>query len=294
VFSYDQACRVGFGTVTNSDWPPPSARHAALPEPTEEVSPQLHRALRGWLQRVLVNVGPGMIVRPRADYGWHVQQIMLRLGTDVPPWEFQPETILDAVHETLFEVQWADPRPNVRMLESMLAAANSIWRVETRSDGRRGLERRVDETVTAAVRSRFVQPQRAADHLRAAWEAAYGRKSDPDKAFNEAVRAVEEVACPLVQPKKATGGTATLGTVIGELSGTAFQNWELALPKRDGQPRDVAYLVGMMEILYHAQVSRHGGAPKSRRQNEDEARAVVPLAAVLVHWMTTNALRKKL
>jgi hypothetical protein len=49
----------------------------------------------------------------------------------------------------------------------------------------------------------------------------------------------------------------------------------------------------MMDVLWEAQVSRHGGAPKSRRQDEDEAKAVVPLAAVLVHWLTTNVLRKR-
>jgi len=280
--------------VTNTDWPPPSQRLAIPPEPTEDVSPQLHRALRGWLQQELVNVPPDTTVRPRTDYGFSVRQIMLRLGTDIPPWGFPPETILDAVHETLYQMQWVDPGPPVRGLELTLAAANSIWRVATRPDGRRGLERCVDETVTAAAREAVrTAPQRAAEHLRVAWNAAYGRNPDPDKAFNEAIRAVEEVACPLVEQKKANAGNATLGTVIGELGKNAPHKWELALPDLGGHPRDVGHVVGMMELLWHAQVSRHGGAPKSRRQVEEEARSVVPLAAVLVHWLTTNVLRKK-
>jgi len=243
-----QSTRVRFGIVTNSDWPPPSRRHVPPPEPSEDVSPQLHRALRGWLQQALLNVAPDMTVRPRTDYGFAVRQIMLRLGTDTPPWEFPPETILDAVHETLYQVQWLDPAQNVRELQSTLTAANSIWRVAARPDLRRGLERNVDETVTDAVSEAIrTAPQQAAEHLRAAWEAAYGRNPDPDKAFNEAVRAVEEVACPLVEQKRANAGNATLGTVIGQLGKTAPHKWELALPDTNGQPRNVAHLVGMME-----------------------------------------------
>src|SRR5437764_10172421 len=102
--------------------------------------------------------------------------------------EFPPETILDAVHETLYEMQWVgpDPVPPVRGLELTLAAANSIWRVARRPDGRRGLERIVDEAVTAAAKEAVrTAPQQAAEHLLAAWNAAYGRTPDPDKAFNE-------------------------------------------------------------------------------------------------------------
>ena len=90
----------------------------------------------------------------------------------------------------------------------------------------------------------------------------------------------------MVEQKKALAGKATLGTVIGELGKSASHLWKLVLPDANGQPHDVAHLVGMMEVLWQAQAFRHGGTavqPKSRRQDEDEARAVVPLAAVLVH-----------
>ncbi|WP_433302298.1 hypothetical protein ACQP2F_08650 [Actinoplanes sp. CA-030573] len=219
---------------------------------------------------------------------------MLRLETETLPWEFPPQTILDAVHETLYEMQWADPGPYVRSLDSKLTAANSVWRVATRSDGRRGLERRVGQTVAAVVEESIrTAPQQAAEHLRSAWDAAYGRHPDADKAFNEAIRAVEEVACPMVENRKANAGSATLGTVIGELRHNSSHKWELALPDATGHPREVGNLVGMMEILWQAQVSRHGGAPKSRRQDDDEARAIVPLASLLVHWMTSGVLRRR-
>ncbi len=220
---------------------------------------------------------------------------MLRFGAEIPPWEFAPDIILDAVDLVLRMRTWVgtdggSPLP----LTEMLAAANSVWRVGKHPDGRLGLERRVDATVTMAVGEAVrAAPARAAQHLQTAWLAAYGHHADPDKAFNESIRAVEELACPLVQPSLATQNRATLGTVIGELSTNAGHLWELALPGTNGQPRDVVPVVSMMQALWQAQVSRHGGAPKSRRQDEDEAKAVVPLAAVIVHWLTTSVLRRK-
>ncbi|NYF57876.1 hypothetical protein [Micromonospora purpureochromogenes] len=281
--------------MSDLDWQAPSRRHYPLPEPTEEVSPELHRGLKGWLQQVLLGVAPHRTPRPRTDYGTEVRQIMLRLGTDKPPWELPADAILDAVHTTLFVKRWTEADDDaLRELVDMLASSNSLWRVKQRPDGRQGLERAVDETVAAAAAKAVGSAQQqAADHLREAWRAAYGRDPDPDKAFNEAMRGVEEVACPLVLRKKAAAGTAGLGDVIGVLKSSQFPLWEIGLPDKTGQPRDVGSLVGMMETLWQAQVSRHGGSPKSRRQDEDEARAVVPLAAVLVHWLSTGVLRKK-
>jgi hypothetical protein len=236
-----------------------------------------------------------MTVRPKTDYGHEVRRIILRLGADVPPWQLPPETILDAVDATLYTRQWtADDAPMRQDLVDTLGAANSLWRVAERSDGRLHLQSRVDATVTAAVSEAVhTAPQQAAEHLRTAWEAAYGHSPDPDKAYHEAVRAVEELACPLVQANLTAQNRATLGTVIGVLNGSASHLWELALPDANGQPRNVAHLVGMMQMLWQAQVSRHGGAPKSRRQDEDEAKTVVPLAAVIVHWLSTNVLHEK-
>src|SRR5262249_47436017 len=47
---------------------------------------------------------------------------------------------------------------------------------------------------------------------------------------------------------------------------------------------------GMLELLWQAQVSRHGGAPKSRRQNQAEAEAGLHLAPTLGQWLGTRVL----
>jgi hypothetical protein len=161
------------------------------------------------------------------------------------------------------------------------------------SDQFLGLERRINDTVTAAA-TQVVRSanDEAADHLRTAWEKTYGRDPDPDTAYREGVRAVESVACPLVEPKKAAKNLATLGSAIGELR-SAGHVWELILPAKDGQPRDVSTIVSMMESLWEGQVSRHAGAPKARRQTQAEAETAVHLAALLVQWLSTGVLRRK-
>jgi hypothetical protein len=174
-------------------------------------------------------------------------------------------------------------------LEYVLTNGGSMYKVDRE---KRHLVRRVDETVEAAAEAAMKSASKTAgDHLREAWLAAYGLTPDPDKVFNEAIRAVEEVACPLVEEKRADSNTSTLGSVIGALR-SAPHKWELVLHGQDGSPRDPASLIGMMDTLWKAQYSRHGGGSNSRRQSQEEAEAAVHLAAVLVQWLSTGVLRK--
>lgn len=205
-------------------------------------------------------------------------------------------TIADAVLQLHPGWQWkSGPRDRfaqmVVEIESILIDGSSLYTVDP---DRQCLTRRVDATTRAAAsRAIASAPEQAADHLAAAWVAAYGLNPDPDKAFNEAIRAVEEVACPLVQPKLAQTNKPTLGTVLGELGKNAPHRWELALPDVNGAPAGPGSLVAVMNALWEAQVSRHGGSAKSRRQDVQEAESAVHLAVLAVQWLSTGVLRKK-
>jgi len=118
--------------------------------------------------------------------------------------------------------------------------------------------------------------------------AAYGRNPHPDRAYDEAVLAVEAVACPLVAP---TSTRATLGSVIADLRNQAAR-WELAIGDTSGQPAAPDRLIEMLQLLWQGQF-RHAGAPNSRRQNQAEAEAVVHLAATVVQWLSSNVPRGK-
>lgn len=84
---------------------------------------------------------------------------------------------------------WASSARAVTQSIGLLELAGSAWRVNSTKSG---LERRVDPTSTAAAQATIAASSREpSEHLSAAWAAAYGRSPDPDKAYAEAVKAVD-------------------------------------------------------------------------------------------------------
>jgi hypothetical protein len=202
-------------------------------------------------------------------------------------------TFLDAIDAAPRWVNWREvplPDETVRpetphSLEALLVAANSVWRV---SDQFRGLEHRADPTATHAVQMAAATDQTAGEHLAASWEAAYGRRPDPDKAYDEAVMAVEALACPLVCPNT----RRSLGTVVADLHNQASR-WELTVgDTTTNQPAGVDSVIAMMDLLWKGQ-SRHAGSPNSRRQTQTEGTLAVHLAANLVQWLGNGVLQRK-
>lgn len=282
--------------MTDTSWAPLSRRTAGLQAEglIEGVPDWLYLQLQEWLFHVLQYTdGPVTVLRPGHGLTATSRQVMLRIRTTQQPWLIPADdpAFLDALDAA---VQWGDyvhegltSYGDPDTLEALLAAANSAWRVNA---DWRGLERRVDPTVTTAVtatiRDAAAEP---AGHLAAAWDATYGRRPDPDKAYAEAVKAVEAAACPAILP---TSATATLGTVRDHLR-DAPAKWELALPGKDGAAGPSSLVVMMMTSLWEGQRSRHAGTPSSRRQDQTEAEAAVHLAATLVQWLTSGVLRRR-
>ncbi|WP_331757303.1 hypothetical protein [Streptomyces albidoflavus] len=170
----------------------------------------------------------------------------------------------------------------VESLDDMLMDAGSAFEVDWRH---KRLQRRVDGSVTAAAEQAMGMD--AGRHLQTAWSAVYGRQPDPSKAYDEAIRAVEAAAIPVMLPK---GKTETLGKVLTHLT-DADRKWELAIAgPSDGS---VAPLIEMIRLLWKGHVARHAGGPNFRPQRQDEAQMAVHLAATLVHWFTTGAVRPR-
>nr|WP_296076303.1 hypothetical protein [uncultured Actinoplanes sp.] len=129
----------------------------------------------------------------------------------------------------------------------------------------------------------------AADHLREAWDHAYGRDPNPDTAYREAVLAVEAALVPLTLP---TNPRARLGLARDHLR-DAIRKWELVLPGKDALPTSVGVLVSMLTALEEGQRSRHAGTPTARRQTLEESQAAVHLAATIVQWISSGVLVRK-
>jgi hypothetical protein len=185
-------------------------------------------------------------------------------------------------------VEFLKLRPDIRRtdpvteLVGILTDGGSRYTVD---GDRRCLTVRLDPTVSSAANMAVAGDPTAGDHLRAAWSAAYGLAPDPDKAYDEAVLAVEALACPLVCP---SNPRRTLGRVIADLDNQRAQ-WGLTVCDSTGQPADPGPLIEMLKLLWQGQ-SRHAGSPNSRRQTPAEAEAAVHLAATLVQWLTSGVL----
>jgi hypothetical protein len=220
----------------------------------------------------------------------------VRFSFDNSEWD-----VLDAI-DYLVQVDWdelwlpdinvgsSEPLPGsdkLSHLQRILVEGGSAYHV---SIAHQHLERRVDETAAKAFeRSATVSGDEAGRHLRQAWIATYGLHPNPTTAYREAVRAVEAVACPLVVPHDPK---PTLGKVIGHLK-DASGKWALAIPGSGAAGGGIVPLVGMLELLWTGQVSRHAGAPTSRDQGQIEAEAAVSLAATLVQWFATGVVRRQ-
>ncbi|PSM41512.1 hypothetical protein C6Y14_22025 [Streptomyces dioscori] len=123
----------------------------------------------------------------------------------------------------------------------------------------------------------------AADHLAAAWQAAYGRSPDPVRAYSEAIKAVECAAHAVIQPNRAK---ATLGTMLGEIK-NARHKFSAAIPSPTGD--SIAPAEAMMRALWEGQTSRHGAQTATVPETLEAARAGVHLAAALVQWFVSGA-----
>ncbi|MEW2557195.1 hypothetical protein AB0957_36575 [Streptomyces zhihengii] len=200
--------------------------------------------------------------------------------------------LLDVVDEVLaYKVERGlNDDAAISLLINILDEAGSAYRVAWIGDG---LEVRVAPAVRDAVHQTMADAAArstagsAADHLGAAWQAAYGRSPDPVRAYSEAIKAVEAAAHAVVQPNNAK---ATLGTMLGEIR-NARHKFGSAIPvPAAGDP--IAAAEAMMRALWEGQTSRHGGQNGTVPETLDSARAGVHLAATLVQWFVSGAVAR--
>ncbi|MGA4803569.1 hypothetical protein [Streptomyces lavendulocolor] len=264
---------------------------ASAPEhdgPFEEVPDHLLVPLQTWVDRAYKYQG-----HPQHD---KARPICLRLRISPPrdrygePDYVTPLTqatsllLLDVVDETL-RARAADTS-KIASLGRLLDDAGSAYRVNEAGDG---LEERVTPAVRDAVRQTIADAAAepaagsAADHLAAAWQAAYGRGPDPVRAYSEAIKAVECAAHAVVQPNNAK---ATLGTMLGEIR-NARHKFSAAIPSPAGD--QIAPAEAMMRALWEGQTSRHGAQTATTPETLEAARSAVHLAATLVQWFVSGA-----
>lgn len=199
----------------------------------------------------------------------------------------QAEKLLDLIDALLrlMHESYGSPRDDQKELEQFLELGGSSWRINSLGDA---LERRVDESVRAAVEEAIAAAQSiapsAAAHLTEAWKFAYGRSPNASKVFSEAIKGVEAAAAPVVTPIDLK---ATLGKIIGQMK-AAPAAWTVAIANTS-----VQLVIGMMDSLWDGQTDRHAGVRPTVAVTAEAAEAALHLAATLVHWFTRGAVTKK-
>ncbi|MFJ7280269.1 hypothetical protein [Kitasatospora sp. NPDC098663] len=180
-------------------------------------------------------------------------------------------------------------RVDRRDLQVLLDDARSRYTI--RDDGK-ALVTRVDIGVEHAVRDAIEsgrRPERgsASEHLQEAFARVTAVTPDPVVAYSEAIKAVECAAQATLQPAH---GRATLGTMLGELPKLKDR---LVFEIEGRDPQDGIEMVrSMMSLLWGGQTSRHGKQHPTDRETVAEATAAVHIAAVLVQFFSTGAIRR--
>jgi hypothetical protein len=250
--------------------------HTGMPE-------HLIAPLHSWLQHALN--------RDTGEMKNLAQEVALRLqipGDYYQAVRFAKREQLLRVVDAVLHCSYMHGHPrDTKVLDRILELGGSAYKVNS---GRSGLVRRVDHTVDAAAKQAFDSgPLLAGDFLRGAWQHVYGMTPDPNTAYREAVRAIEQAFVPVVSPNNTR---ASLGTVVRDLR-NQLAKWELLLVDTNDQPGSIKPVVDLLDQLWQGQRSRHGGGANSRDQTQAEAEAAVHLAALAVHWISTETLRRK-
>lgn len=280
------------------DWQTGPASDSAL---RHDVPPPLVPVLKHWISlasryddKVTQRVGLRLGIAPR--FGGSREQFDFTAALREVGGDLDLLDVINAMLGTHRAPDWIDDPQNSELTAKYAAlVTNLIESLEdggsayTVAEGGRQLVERVDPTVATAVEQTIATaPPSAATLLRDAWNQTYGLHPDPTAAYRDAVRAVEELACPMVLPRDEI---RTLGKVITHLR-QGGHKWAFTLVDRDGADT-VEPLVVVLDRLWTGQVSRHGGGQNSRDQTAAEAEAAVHLAATLVHLLATDALTRR-
>jgi hypothetical protein len=253
--------------------------------------------LRDWLSRRLV-IG-------RGDYDERTAQKVCLEAELLPhgKWydsgryhngvRFAPqEKLLRAVNAFLKVTK--DSQITLAPLEEILIRGGSAYRVDVEG---RCLVRRVDPSAQALKDQVVTNADPTAGALlQQAWEVCYGLSPSPDATYGLAVKAVEQVICPLASP---TNPQPTLfksrDTLLKDPS-----VWELAIPdpapRKAGDPRPATSaerIIALVDLLCSGHVSRHTGTPDFRPQTQEEAETALTLAITIVQLVTAGSFSRR-
>jgi hypothetical protein len=159
----------------------------------------------------------------------------------------------------------------IEALAAILKRAGSAWEPTRVAEGEWRLTRRDLAAAKDAIASVGPLSARVNGFLTSAWQQVATREPDPGGAYDQAVKAVEAAAQPVVLP---TSAKATLGTIIKALEDKP-EKWDFALD-------DLETVIAMCRTLWTKHY-RHGTQLREDHTLE-EADAALHLAIPLCRF----------
>lgn len=289
--------------------------------PDKELKPHLYERLKDWCAHQgittgnsghpwreqigfrLSDLGEMMCVELRIDADWlHEIDAFLSGGPDrlllLLDWLVReqakplterlnrepPEDVVRERWERRLENEREHFRRRFAPLEELLSRGGSAWRVSVDPAG-------IFERVTDSERKVFEEATSergaAAEHLNAAWEAAWRVDPNGQVAFDEAVKAVEAALRPVVTPND---GAAHLGKILGEIKASQERYTSRLDRTVEGSKRQSAtsFANEGVQMIHELAGSlwrshrRHGDPERRDPHGVEEGRDAVTLATALI------------
>ncbi|GEM_PF-1173931 len=165
-------------------------------------------------------------------------------------------------------------------LNLILKESGSKWIAVPGGQHTATFEERVNETAQEAYAATVSEATNlSGDFLKRAWSAGFGRNPNPSEAYNNAIKAMEAAAWPIVTPQN---NSATLGHIIGELKANPGK-WQSALREAEVN-LGVGVIRQSMQVVWEGHSDRHGtGTPQDISQEAAE-QSIFTAVTVCVHF----------
>lgn len=173
---------------------------------------------------------------------------------------------------------------HIQNLDTILEESGSKWKVGERNSIC-GLEERVDPAMQQMVDNAMDSSSGYGQQLSEAWHYMFGREPNYSAAYAAAIKAVESIALPMVEPNNKDSTLSKASRVMWD------QHWEFQIEAREENNVPGGVIQLLMSGLMNSQPDRHGG-PDPVAVSREKAQAAVYSAVFRVQCFKAGLVRR--
>lgn len=173
---------------------------------------------------------------------------------------------------------------HIQNLDTILEESGSKWKVGERNSIC-GLEERVDPAMQQMVDNAMDSSSGYGQQLSEAWHYMFGREPNYSAAYAAAIKAVESIALPMVEPNNKDSTLSKASRVMRD------QHWEFQIEAREENNVPGGVIQLLMSGLMNSQPDRHGG-PDSGVVSKEKTQVAVYSAVFLIQCFKAGLVRR--